>query len=377
MDQRVVGDVSLFFEHRRERHRRQRRQRLAIGELADRRGRPRPGAGIRGLFAEPVETGLGVGGGGDRRGAPPPLGSEVDVLLHHTFAVAVAGRARIDDRAVVLRHRDEAGLDPVGARHDHRGHPIDPPPVRGAAQAFEHAVHPVDQVRLVHRVRQPAPEPARVRQGAHQQMGGATVEPRRARQIHPVPLDLHTGRVIDDRVGPPVRRVARLAMRAQSPVAQMPREGLVTAVVAQRHDLVEQRRRPHVRVIDEALTHIGLEPVERVRTRRDPHPRRRATRQHVVDRLAVHTDMTGDVGLLPTSLGESSNLHVLLLCDHEARAPLDRWVSWSTSSREEPHPERVDPQVGKFSEQAWGSSRERGQARRLAARARGRSPGGR
>jgi len=41
-------------------------------------------------------------------------------------------------------------------------------------------------------------------------------------------------------------------------------------------------------------------------------------------------------------------------------ASSDPWVSWSTSSREEPHPERVDPQVGKISEQVWGSSRERG-----------------
>jgi hypothetical protein len=54
-------------------------------------------------------------------------------------------------------------------------------------------------------------------------------------------------------------------MRPQVPVAQLASEGLVATVEPESDQLLEQRRRPHVRVVREPLTHVRLEPVEHVR----------------------------------------------------------------------------------------------------------------
>ena len=58
--------------------------------------------------------------------------------------------------------------------------------------------------------------------------------------------------------------VARLAVRAQTPRSQLSCEGLVAAREAERVHLVEQCRRPQVRVLAEALCDVGHERREGV-----------------------------------------------------------------------------------------------------------------
>ena len=227
-------------------------------------------AGIGDLRAEPVDAGLGLDERSDPRRAPPTLRREPDRLLHDPFAVAVTGRARIDADAVVLRHRRERRLDPVGARDDHRGHPIDPPPLRRATQTLEDLVDADDQMGLIGRLGEPAPEPTRVRQRPDQHIG--LVAPRRVGQLEPVPLDLLPSGVLDVHMGPAVRRLAGFAVRAQLPVPKLAGERLIRPVEPERGDFIEQRRRPHVRVIGEPLAHVGLEPIEWVLTSTLPHP---------------------------------------------------------------------------------------------------------
>src|ERR1700737_3663714 len=89
---------------------------------------------------------------------------------------------------------------------------------------------------------------------------------------------------------------ARLAMRSELAVAQVVREPLIAAIEPERDDLVEQHRRPHVRIIGEPLTHVHLEPIERIDNRRrlatnTDLPLAAQIRAH---RLAAMTNMTSD-----------------------------------------------------------------------------------
>lgn len=172
-------------------------------------------------------------------------------------------RTRVHAHAVVLGDRREAPLDAAGVRVDHRRHPIDAPPARGAAEPAKDLVDADHEVRLVVAVGEPGSEPARVRQRANEHVGLLT--PRCIVELKPVPLDLLTRRVLDVDMRASVGRRARLAVRAQLPVAELTGEGLVAALVPECHQLVEQRGRPHVLIISQPLTHVRLEPIERIR----------------------------------------------------------------------------------------------------------------
>ena len=97
---------------------------------------------------------------------------------------------------------------------DDRRHAVDPPAPGVAAEAAQHAVHRLDQMGLVLGLGEDAPELARARQRAHQQMG--VVAPGGLGQLDPVPLDLLARRVLDLDGGPALDAVARLAVRAQA-----------------------------------------------------------------------------------------------------------------------------------------------------------------
>jgi hypothetical protein len=231
----------------------------------------------------------------------------------------VPRRARVHADAVVLGHRREAALQLPGVRVDHRGHPVDPPPAGGAAKAAEDLVDPDHQMRLVVGLGEPDPEPARMRQRADQHVGLRT--PGRVVELEPVPLDLLTRRVLDIDMRPAVARRARLAVRAQLSIAQLAGEGLVAPAIAERCDLVEQRRRPHVLIVGEPLAHVRLEAIERVRLVVGAQAGLPFAGQVGPNRLAVPADMAGDGRDGPPPRPQRCDLHVFLWCQHRGRAP--------------------------------------------------------
>ena len=113
----------------------------------------------------------------------------------------------------MLGHGDEARLDDAGLRVDDGRHAVDAPAPGVAAEAAQHAVHGLDQVGLVFGLGEDAPELARARERAHQQMG--VPAPGGFGQLVPVPLDLFARRVLDLDGGPALDAIARLAVRAQ------------------------------------------------------------------------------------------------------------------------------------------------------------------
>jgi hypothetical protein len=154
VDQTLRGDLPVDHELGRERHQRQRMQRLGVGEGTDRGALPVPAA------YPPVQPGR------DRvdahlrlderdvvgQGAPPPLRGGVVGLLHHTLAVAPPRRTHRDHGAVVLGHRREPGVQVPGRVVEHRRHPVEAPLVADTAQPAQHLVEGLDQVREVLRL---------------------------------------------------------------------------------------------------------------------------------------------------------------------------------------------------------------------------------
>jgi hypothetical protein len=103
---------------------------------------------------------------------------------------------------------------------------------------------------------------------------------------------------------------ARLTVRAQPGEAQLAGKARIGTAVSERHHLVEQRRRPQVRIVDEAGRHIGDERRQRIRRRRPAHARFAFAVEIRADRLAVALEMTGDRRDRPPPLGQGISFHV-------------------------------------------------------------------
>lgn len=231
------------------------------------------------------------------KAAPPPLRSNVVRFLHDALAVAAPRWAGPDPDTEVFRDRRVAAGDLSRPGVHHGGHPIEPPVVGDPAELARDVVLGVDQVRLVHRFAELPTPFRRVRQRPHQQVGPFTVTvPMLGRigQLHPIPLGFRTRRVLDDRRGAAFRGMARLARWPQGPHPQRPRERRIRARVAQLHDLVKKRRRPHMRVLTQPRRAVVGEPGEHVRPGRGALTDPPAALQIGPDRFAVPPDMPGD-----------------------------------------------------------------------------------
>ena len=75
-------------------------------------------------------------------------------------------------------------------------------------------------------------------------------------------------------------------------------------------------------IIDQALSHIRLDTVERIRFSGRPNARLVFARQIRPDRLTVTTNVAGDLRDRPTPLRQCINLHVLAPVSTSGRAPL-------------------------------------------------------
>jgi hypothetical protein len=254
----------------------------------------------------------------------------------------------------MLRDRRERGLHVAASGHDHRGQPVSAPDPRGAAMAAQHRIHPLDQMRLIQRLGQHPTHPGRVRQRTQQHIRGAT--PRGLATLEPIPLHLLPARMIDlDRV--PTRHPRTgLAVRTQPSLAQLPGEADVAAGIAQRQHLVEQRRRPQMRIINEPGRQIPDERGQRVRAAAGPPPRHPLPGQVGTNGLRVSAQVTGDRRDRPPPLPQSMYFHVFSLCEHELGAPLID--GRNTVSSRGPRPVMADlahdppraTQLGKFSD---------------------------
>lgn len=346
--QRLRRHGACHGERRRERRRWWGAQRLGSGDGRDRGfavgGGAQPGVAPGG--APRVEPPLDLlDGDVVGQGAPEALRGDVVGLLHHALAVAAPGRAGANLDAVVLSDRGEGGLHPAGVGVDHGGHPVEPPRVRAPAERAGDAVQAVDELRLIHRGAQPPAPPARVRQRPDQQVRGLAPPPAfgRVGQIDPVPLRLVAGRVLDHRYRAALRRSARLTRRAQAPLAQLPGQRRIRAVVAQLEQLVIQRAGPHVRVLGQPRGAVHRERFERIRGAAGTDTRLAVAGQMGADGLTVPAQMAGDRGDRPTSGAQGVRVDVFLPCEHGDVGLLRAGVWSETTSLEGAPPVSAEP----------------------------------
>jgi len=201
------------------------------------------------------------------------------------------------------------------------GHPVEPPVPGQPAQPERDLVLSVGQLGLFHRFAQHPTPLRRVRQRPHQQVCPFAVPVptgRWIRQLDPIPLGFLTGRMINDRDRATLRRMARLAHRPHTPQPQRPGERGIRPVIAEVGDLVEQGRRPQMRVLNQPGRAARGVPCERVVTGRCPDPDLPFPVEIHLDRLAVPADMPGDRRDRPTPPAQRVDVHVVLLCEHEA-----------------------------------------------------------
>jgi hypothetical protein len=115
--------------------------------------------------------------------------------------------------------------------------------------------------------------------------------------------------------------------RSNEPVADLTGERRIRPLIAERDNFVEQHRRPHVRILGQPLTDVGLEPVERIRRAvgSAAHTGFAFAVQMGSDRLAVPAGVAGDrrdrppVVLIGDDEGWCSAVRVGLL------PPVTRW----------------------------------------------------
>ena len=160
-------------------------------------------------------------------------------------------------------------------------------------------------------------------QRADEQMGGLAPPPgcRRVGQLEPVPLGFLTRRMLNDPNRPVFRRCTGLARRAQPPGPDLAGQRRIRPVKPQWLQLIEQRHRPQMRVLDQPGGHIVDERCERIRLRRGTFTGSAFAGQVVADRLAVMTQMPGDRGDRPALAGQRMRVQIFLPCEHGRRAP--------------------------------------------------------
>src|ERR1700733_10177547 len=91
--------------------------------------------------------------------------------------------------------------------------------------------------------------------------------------LEPVPLDFPARRVIYLGGLAALYSRASFAMWAKSGQANLASEGHIRRAISEGDHLVEEGARPKVRIVSEPCGHVDPVLVERMRSRRAPHPR--------------------------------------------------------------------------------------------------------
>lgn len=207
-------------------------------------------------------------------------------------------------------------------------------PATGPAEPAHDRIHGLDQVREVLRVGQDTAPATGMRQRTDQQMRVAADAPRgwRIRQFEPVPLGLLARWMRDDRDVAAARDLAGFAMRAQLVHTDRRGQRRIRAGEPEPGQLVEQRRRPQVRVIGQSNPAVFEERVDQRRLRALPPSRLALAGQIRAHRLAVHAQVPGDRRDRPALLTQRMRLHVFLPRQHP---PLPQRSTMTTTAN--PH----------------------------------------
>lgn len=115
-----------------------------------------------------------------------------------------------------------------------------------------------------------------MRQRADQHVGRSL--PRRGRQLKPVELDLLPGGMVDlDRRRAPAALLTDQTQRPKLKAAQLTHKRRIGAIEARRDELLKQRHRRQMRILDEPRGDVALEAFKTARARsrsRPPSPAR-------------------------------------------------------------------------------------------------------
>ena len=155
---------------------------------------------------------------------------------------------------------------------------------------------------------------------------------RRIRQLEPIPLNFPTGRMLDHRPVLVLVRRARRTSRPQLVPADRRGERLIRPAEPKVDDLVEQRRRPQMRVIGQPLPAVVEEVGHRLRPGRVALTRTALAVQIRTDRLAVMPEMSGDRADRPTPRLQCLRFHAVLPCQHRD-GPLRRLAALDKPQR--------------------------------------------
>lgn len=216
------------------------------------------------------------------------------------------------------------------------GHPIKPPALRDPTQTLHDLLDRADQLTEVLGLGQHTTPLARTRQSTDQQMRVLAHAPLRWRvgQLQPIPLGFFPGRMVDDRDIPAAGGLTRLAMRAQLVLADSRGQRRVRATEPQLEQLIEQRRRPHMRVIPEPDPAVLDERPDHRRCRPDTLLGLPLAIEVGTDRLTVMAKMPGDRRDRPTSPAQRVCFHIISPAEHHSprssRSPLTRRPSRRT-----------------------------------------------
>src|SRR5665213_139214 len=123
----------------------------------------------------------------------------------------------------------------------------------------------------------------------------------------------------------------RLTMRTQTADTDLTHERRIRPSVTEPDDLIEQRRRPQVRIVNEPGPDIRLERRQRIGRRRHPPSRHTFAIQIRADRLRVSFQMAGDRRDRPAPFPQCVHFHVFSLCEHWRRDSFGP-AAWSPSA---------------------------------------------
>ena len=132
-------------------------------------------------------------------------------------------------------------------------------------------------------------------------------------------LALLTRPMINNRGGPTPGTRTGATRRSKTPMAHLPHKRGIALRIAQSRHLVEQHRRPNMRIIGQPLTHIRLELIERIPLGWDSLTWDPFIQQISPDCFSVSTQMTRNSRYRPSPPSQSMNFHVFLQCQHKGQ----------------------------------------------------------
>ena len=143
-------------------------------------------------------------------------------------------------------------------------------------------------------------------------------------------------------------------------MAELPDEARVAERVAEADDLVIERRRPDVRVVDKAGHQVLGEGIERVGSMSGAHSGHPLAAEIGPDGLSVPAQVPGDRRNRPASFFQCMCFHVFPMCEHAERVLPSSWLLGRCQLRRGAQPRgwmvSSPLRLGNSDDQGWGIS---------------------